>query len=150
MDLRKNAAEDLLAGVEPDTELISQALVTREIGRAFPGAVDTTITNDEWFPAHADLNWSNITTPECWIIDWEDFGLAPRGLDSANLWISSLGLPKLAERVYRDRRFDLETRHGRLMALFACAKIVNDSSAPEVVVQRTVKVASGLINRPHR
>jgi len=113
----------------PDTETITQALVTTEINRAFPGQVDATITDHEWVPAHADLNWANLTSPECWILDWEDHGLAPRGLDAATLWISSLTVPTLAERVYRERRADLATRSGKLMALFHCAKILTDSDA---------------------
>ena len=54
---------------------------------------------------------------------------APRGLDPATLWINSLTVPTLAERVYRERRVDLETRSGELMALFHCAKVLNDSGA---------------------
>ncbi|MGH3923129.1 MAG: phosphotransferase [Pseudonocardiaceae bacterium] len=112
----------------PDTEPIAQPLVAAEINRAFPDRVDTTITDHEWVPTHADFNWANanLTSPECWILDWEDHGLAPRGLDAATLWISSLTVPGLAQRVYQERRADLDTRSGRLMALFQCTKIVND------------------------
>ncbi|WP_215545130.1 phosphotransferase [Amycolatopsis sp. CA-230715] len=113
----------------PDTEAMSQALASREIERAFPGRVDTTI-DDQWVPAHADLNWSNLTSLECWILDWEDHGLAPRGLDAANLWASSLSVPALADRVRRERESDLDTRPGTLMALFCVAKLLNDSSVP--------------------
>ncbi len=129
----------------PDTEPITQALVTAEITRAFPNQVDATVTDDNWVPAHADLNWANLTSPECWILDWEDHGLAPRGLDSATLWISSLSIPHLAERVYRERGSDLETRPGKLMALFNCAKILNDSSAPRPLFEATTREAAKLI-----
>lgn len=120
------AAQHTTRIATPDTQPISQALVDAEIRRAFPGPVDTTVTDQAWVPAHADLNWANVTSPECWILDWEDHGRAPRGLDSATLWISSLIIPDLAKRVYQERRADLETRPGRVMALFQCAKIVND------------------------
>src|SRR5262249_55726379 len=113
----------------PDTETITQDLVRTVIERAFPGQVDSTITDAPWVPAHGDLNWANLTAPDCWILDWEDFGLAPRGLDSGTLWITSLAAPPLAERVYHERQDDLETRSGKLMALFHCSKILNDSSA---------------------
>jgi hypothetical protein len=115
----------------PDTETITQALVTNVIERAFPDTVDTTITDEEWVPAHADLNWANVTGPEFWILDWEDHGLAPRGLDAATLWISSLTVPTLAERVHHERRTDLDTRSGKLMALFNLAKIVSGAGARE-------------------
>ena len=118
--------------------------MTREIERAFPGRADTTIT-EEWVPAHADLIWANLTWPACWIIDWEDHGMAPRGLDAANLWASSLGIPGLPERVWQERRADLETRPGTLMALFYCAKILNDSSAPGELREITTHEADALI-----
>ncbi|MFX0576916.1 phosphotransferase [Nocardia nepalensis] len=117
----------------PDTKLIIQALVTETIEQAFPDQVDTMINNQPWVPAHADLNWSNLTAPDCWILDWEDFGLAPRGLDAATLWTNSLMVPTLADKVFRERRADLATRSGKLMALFCCSKDLNDpdfASAP--------------------
>ncbi|MGW0775727.1 hypothetical protein ACWD01_19225 [Streptomyces sp. NPDC002835] len=106
----------------PDTESATQELVTRTIRRAVPEITDTTV--DEWAPAHADLTWANVTGPEFCVIDWEDWGMAPRGLDAATLWGNSLAVPELAERVWRERRLDLESRSGRLMALFFCAKVV--------------------------
>lgn len=145
-----NASLDALAGqhttrvATPDTEKITQALVTREIERACPGRVDTTITESFWVPAHADLNWSNLTGPDFWILDWEDHGMAPRGLDAANLWASSLTVPELAERVYRERRADLDSRPGKLMALFSVAKILNDSSLPDELRELTTREADKL------
>jgi hypothetical protein len=129
----------------PDTDSITQTLVTSTIDRAFPGRVDSTVTDDGWVPAHADLNWSNVTGPECWILDWEDFGLAPRGLDSATLWTDSLTVPYLADRVYRERRADLDTRPGKIMSLFNLAKIVNDSFVPERLAELTRHQADALI-----
>lgn len=128
----------------PDTEVITQALVTREIERAFPGRVDTTII-EPWVPAHGDLNWANLTGPEFWILDWEDHGMAPRGLDAANLWASSLTVPELADRVYCERRADLESRSGKLMALFSVAKILNDSSIPDELRRLTTREADKLV-----
>ncbi|SDY70513.1 hypothetical protein SAMN05216215_103315 [Saccharopolyspora shandongensis] len=129
----------------PDTEVMTEGLVAREIERAFPGRVDTSI-GDPWVPAHADLNWANLTGPgECWILDWEDHGLAPRGLDAANLWASSLTIPVLANRVWSERRADLETSTGRLMALFCLAKIINDSSVPAPLHEAATGEAEALI-----
>ena len=123
----------------------AQHLVTAEINRAFPDEIDATITGYEWVPAHADLNWANLTCPECWILDWEDHGLAPPGLDAATLWISSLAVPTLAERVCWERRSDLETRSGKLMTLFHCAKIINDaSSSTDPVFELTAREAAKL------
>ncbi|MGN2642380.1 hypothetical protein ACTD5D_40655 [Nocardia takedensis] len=122
------AAQTLTRRATPDTQPITQTLVTDTIEAAFPGAVDTTLDDiGAWVPAHADLVWSNLTAPDCWILDWEDFGLAPRGLDAATLWIGSLMAPALADKVMRERRADLTSRSGQLMSLFTCSK---DLTAP--------------------
>jgi hypothetical protein len=71
--------------------------------------------------AHADLHWGNLTAPQCNLLDWEDWGLAPGGLDAATLWGFSLGVPSLAERVEREFRADLDTRSGKLAKLLFCA-----------------------------
>lgn len=56
--------------------------------------------------------------------------MAPLGLDSASLWANSLAVPDLAERVWAERRRDLESRDGLLMAMFCLAKIVGDYADP--------------------
>ncbi|MFI1799892.1 hypothetical protein ACH427_21405 [Streptomyces sp. NPDC020379] len=109
----------------PDTVPIERSGVWATIRRAFPDS-SLDITFDAWTPAHADLNWANLTGPkECWLLDWEDWGMAPRGLDAASLWGASLAVPDLADRVWRERRSDLECRTGRIMCLFVCAKILD-------------------------
>lgn len=113
----------------PGLRLITQARVTETIIKVFP-AVDTAV--DEWTAAHADLGWANLTAPTCHFLDWEDWGMAPRGLDAATLWSESLAIPDLAERIYRHRRADLDTRTGRLMRLYRCAVLIaaGDRSGP--------------------
>ncbi|WP_042162457.1 hypothetical protein [Streptomyces lydicamycinicus] len=120
----------------PDTVTITQARVTQEITSTF-GDLDTTLA--DWRPAHADLNWANVTGPMFCLFDWEDWGMAPRGLDAASLWGNSLALPGLAERVWRERREDLESRDGLLMALFYCTKVVGrwaDEADPKLAPAR--------------
>ncbi|WP_079169143.1 MULTISPECIES: hypothetical protein [unclassified Streptomyces] len=112
----------------PDTETITQELVASTIGSVFSG-VDTTLT--EWTPAHADLHWANMTAPTFCIFDWEDWGMAPRGLDTATLWGASLAVPALADRVREERRADFESRDGKLMTLFVAAKILGPYAHPE-------------------
>lgn len=113
----------------PDTETITQTLVTESIRAAFPGDYDTTVGH--WVPAHADLNWANMTEPTFCLFDWEDWGNAPLGLDSASLWGSSLAVPSLADRVWWERRADFESRDGKLMTLFACSKILGPHAHPQ-------------------
>jgi hypothetical protein len=106
----------------PQTIPISQERVTATIEKVFPGRVETIVA--EWAAAHADLAWANLTTPDCWLLDWEDWGLAPRGWDAATLWGNSLVVPVLAERVQREHRADLESRTGVVSQLFFCCEII--------------------------
>ncbi|MER7131305.1 hypothetical protein [Streptosporangium saharense] len=85
----------------------------------------------EWRLAHADFNWANMTAPAFCVFDWEDWGMAPRGLDAANLWSVSLAVPALADRVRSERRDDLESRDGKLMTLFVAAKILGPYADPD-------------------
>ncbi|MGF1425525.1 hypothetical protein [Kitasatospora sp. LaBMicrA B282] len=113
----------------PDTELITQQLVDQRIRAAFPAAVNTAVAS--WSAAHADLNWANATGPELCLFDWEDWGMAPRGLDSASLLAASLAVPALADRVRSERRADLESRDGMVMRLFVLAKIAGPHAHPD-------------------
>ncbi|WSQ69731.1 hypothetical protein OG393_33360 (plasmid) [Streptomyces sp. NBC_01216] len=112
----------------PDTETITPELVTETIHGVFPG-VDAAL--GEWRPAHADFNWANTTAPAFCMFDWEDWGMAPRGLDAASLWGASLAVPALADRVRSERRDDLESRDGKLMTLFVAAKILGPYADPD-------------------
>ncbi|MEU9044473.1 MULTISPECIES: hypothetical protein [unclassified Kitasatospora] len=113
----------------PDTERITQELVDDTIRAAFAEVVNTRV--DRWCPAHADLNWANVTGPEFCLFDWEDWGMAPRGLDSASLLAASLAVPALADRVRRERMADLESRDGMVMRLFVLAKIAGPHAHPD-------------------
>ncbi|MHC5701917.1 hypothetical protein OTC26_010735 [Streptomyces tirandamycinicus] len=129
-----NASLDALAAqhtnriATPDTETLTQELVTGTIDSVFPG-VDTAVV--EWRPAHADFNWANMTAPVFCVFDWEDWGMAPRGLDAASLWGASLAVPALADRIRSERRNDLESRDGKLMTLFVAAKILGPYADPD-------------------
>ncbi len=129
-----SASLDALAGqrtariATPDTELITQSLVDQTIQMAFPSEADTAIR--QWVPAHADLNWANTTGPQFCLFDWEDWGNAPQGLDSASLLGASLAVPALAERVRRERSHDLESRDGKVMTLFVFAKFAGPDAHP--------------------
>jgi len=113
----------------PDTVTITEAHISEVIQTVFPGLPNTAV--ERWNPAHADLNWANVTAPEFCLFDWEDWGMAPRGLDSAALWSQSLGVPALADRVRRERADDLSSRDGKVMMLYACAKIAGPYALPQ-------------------
>lgn len=100
---------------------ITQERISATIHQVFPD-VDTTI--DEWTTAHADFAWPNLTALNCCVLDWEDWGVAPRGYDAATLRGESLAVPALAERIYQERQTDLDSRSGRLSQLYYCAKAI--------------------------
>jgi hypothetical protein len=102
----------------PDSELITQERIASVIGQVFPG-IDPAIT--EWACAHADLGWANLTAPQLWLLDWEDWGMAPRGTDAARLWFASLTDQALTQQVTTCLGHDLASRSGQVMALFECA-----------------------------
>jgi hypothetical protein len=70
------AAQDTRRVATPDTLTLTQALVTESVRDAFAGDFDTTV--ERWVPAHADLNWANMTAPTFCLFDWEDWGNALR------------------------------------------------------------------------
>lgn len=114
--------ESLTALGKHKTERVgmSQAHLSKRIGQVFDG-VDTRV--DEWATAHTDLHWSNVTT-DGHLLDWEDWGAAPRGHDAAVLWQSSLPNSALAAQVQREFTADLQTRSGKLTQLLQCANAI--------------------------
>lgn len=132
----------------PHTDLISQERVTATIEGVFPGCVETVETTvTEWAVAHADLAWANLTAPRCWLLDWEDWGLAPRGWDAATLWGNSLAVPELAQRVQREYRADLDSRSGLLSQLFFCCELIaagDDYAGP--LAEPSRREAARLVN----
>lgn len=74
-----DAAMDELAAANtprlatPDLEPISVERVEAAISKIFP---DAAAPIEQWMTAHADLNWANMTGPDLWILDWEDWGRA--------------------------------------------------------------------------
>ncbi|MGH3695276.1 MAG: phosphotransferase [Pseudonocardiaceae bacterium] len=118
--LRKSLAE--LAENHTDRVGMRQEHLAMRINQVFPGEVDTTI--EEWVTAHADLHWGNLTAPDCYLLDWEDWGAAPRGYDAAVLWGFSLQVSGLADRVQREFQTDLGTRSGKLAQLLFCSNVI--------------------------
>lgn len=127
----------------PHTRPITQQRVTETIQAMFP---DVEAIVEEWTVAHADLSWVNLTAPTCRVLDWEDFGLAPRGWDAATLWASSLAMPALAERVQQVFAADLGCRTGLVCQLYACAELLaagEDYAGP--LAQPARAAAEGLV-----
>jgi hypothetical protein len=131
----------------PGLRPITQARVTETIHQFFDG-VDTTV--DEWTAAHADLAWPNLTAPNCYLLDWEDWGMAPRGFDAALLWSESLAVPALAARVYEERRTDLDSRSGTLCRLYCCAKLIAGGNHSGALLAPAISSADNLFTALRR
>jgi hypothetical protein len=84
---------------------------------------------DEWHCAHGDLHWSNVTYPDFMLLDWEHWGLAPRGFDAANLLVSSCAQPELVQKIVTAFAADLDSRSGRVALLAALARRFRDIEA---------------------
>ncbi|MBA8827812.1 hypothetical protein FHX42_005219 [Saccharopolyspora lacisalsi] len=112
---------ELLQAYSTDRIALSQAHLSDRIRSVFGDRVDTTVT--EWRTAHGDLHWGNVTV-DGELLDWEAWGLGPRGLDAACLWGISLTDPLLAERIEREFAAELSTRSGRLCRLMVCATAI--------------------------
>lgn len=139
--------ESLIALGQHRTERVgmSQAHLTKRITEVFGDAVDTTV--DEWATAHTDVHWSNVSV-EGHLIDWEDWGAAPRGLDAACLWQAALPAPEVAERVRREFAVDMDTRSGKLAQLVQCANAIraaNRLGAPTLLSEPARAAADVLL-----
>ena len=82
--------------------------IVRRWGADAPHAVD------DWRLAHGDLQWSTVTAPNLMFIDWNEWGLAPRGHDAAKLIIFAIKQPDLMRRL--EAAF-AEDRSGRVALL---------------------------------
>ncbi|OHV32738.1 hypothetical protein CC117_24345 [Parafrankia colletiae] len=111
-----------LAGATTTRVAVRQDLIDRRISEYAGTAVDPTV--DEWSTAHADVHWANLTAPRMVLLDWEGWGLGPRGLDGATLWAFSLLVPAVAARVSDLFAEDLSCRSGALARLFLCVELL--------------------------
>lgn len=140
--------ESLAALAEHETDRVGvrQDHLALRINQVFPGEVDTTV--DEWATAHADLHWGNLTAPDCYLLDWQDWGAAPRGRDAVSLWGASLLVPALAGRVEHEFQADLQTRSGKLAQLLFCSNVIRVNAKradPSPLVEPAKRAADTLL-----
>lgn len=105
---------------------MAQEHLTHRINQVFEN-VNTDV--DELTTANTDIHWGNLTAPDCYLLDWEDWGLAPRGLDAATLWGHSLLVPAVADRIQKVFASDLGSRAGLLAQLLFCSNVIRLNSA---------------------
>jgi hypothetical protein len=103
----------------------------------------------EWRTAHGDLSWDNVTAPNVMLLDWETWGLAPRGYDAAYLLVHSISRPVLARYIEDAFREDFASPSGCVSLLVACAEMLNNiehtgdnqhgAAAVEAIAQRALE-----------
>ncbi len=120
-------ALDILRKVGTDRESISADEMSTVIKERFGPHVEHTA--DEWHCAHGDVHWANVTHPHFMLLDWEHWGLAPRGYDAAYITVFSCARPDLVRILEAAFAADLDTRSGRVARLFLLARQLNQITA---------------------
>lgn len=80
---------------------------------------------------------AGITGPECYLLDWEGWGMAPAGYDAATLYCHSLLVPGVAARVRAEFAEELDTPDGVRAQLLVVARMLGRSGQgdyPELVL----------------
>lgn len=117
---------DLLkvAAVTTDRLAVRQQWIGRRVpeltGRPAPQIRD-------WRCAHGDLHPANLTESGA-LLDWEGFGMAPRGYDAALLYAYSLLAPQTADRIFATFADDLTSPDGRAALLVVAADLLLSAS----------------------
>ena len=117
-DLR--SALDTLAGHHTERGELTQEDVTNRLLAYFGSGIDSTVT--KWTTAHNDLNWSNVTTPNLFLLDWESWGRKIAGYDAASLYILSMLAPDTAEQVYKTFADLLDSPDGKRAQLLVISR----------------------------
>jgi hypothetical protein len=126
---------DALSGHKTARLPLSQRAVTRRLRQYFADRIDPVI--DFWVTAHNDLHWNNLTRPDCFLLDWDGWGMAPAGYDAATLYCHSLLVPDVAARIYEEFSTELDTSDGVRSQLLVIAHMLDRSGHgdyPELVL----------------
>jgi hypothetical protein len=73
--------------------------------------------------AHGDLHWANLLAPECGLLDWEAWGMAPPGR-AAYLYVHTLLVLSAATAVHAELAPLLNSRDGLLAQLHATTRLL--------------------------
>ncbi|WP_370219821.1 hypothetical protein [Kitasatospora sp. GAS1066B] len=132
-DLREDPQlqDDWWSGLKSALDGIATAPGTKVILRpawmeeAFPKYLGIPApTEVERTTGHGDLHWANLTARPLMLLDWERWGLVPVGYDPALLWVSSLLVPAVADRIRVEFSDVLDTPAGRVGQLAALAEML--------------------------
>ncbi|MEU1439652.1 hypothetical protein ABZ438_37130 [Streptomyces sp. NPDC005786] len=115
---------DTIAATPTDRTAVRQQWIDRAVptytGRPAPQITD-------WTCAHGDFHLANITASGV-ILDWEGFGMAPRGWDAALLHAYALAAPATADRIHLALADTLDTEAGHQALLIVAADLLQSVS----------------------
>ncbi|MFF5623852.1 hypothetical protein ACFY5A_00715 [Microbacterium sp. NPDC012755] len=103
--------------------------IRRRIAVFFGLDVDTDV--GDWRAAHGDLHWNNLHAEPFAMVDWEAWGLAPRGYDAAFLLCHSLAEPDIVAQITRRFADDLDSDDGVVSQLYVLTKLLTRADAGE-------------------
>ncbi|MFJ2598609.1 hypothetical protein [Streptomyces erythrochromogenes] len=112
---------DALSGAEPPRTTIRQEWADRVFPQ-FLGIPAPALT--ERVTGHGDMQWANLTGHPIVLLDWERWGAVPVGYDPAMLYVNSLRVPAVAERVRKEFAEILEMPAGPIGELVALAEML--------------------------
>lgn len=115
------AGLDALAAAEPPRTTIRQEWADR-VFPEFLGIPAPALT--ERVTGHGDIQWANLTHHPLVLLDWERWGAVPVGYDPAVLYVTSLRVPTVAERVRKEFADVLDSPAGRTGELVALAEML--------------------------
>ncbi len=104
----------------------------------------------EWCVTHCDVHWANVTAPKFALLDWENWGLAPRGYGPARLLVMSATDPDMVRRVESEFAMDFKTSSGCVALFAAIAHVIMQISigeAPVALSKPVEDLASDFVSR---
>lgn len=118
-----HASIDRTAAVTTTRKVTDQATISHRVPVFFGTEIDTLVTT--WQPAHGDLHWNNVFSNPFGVVDWEAWGLAPRGFDAAFLLCHSLAEPATAVRIQDEFQEDLNSTDGVISQLYVMTRLLS-------------------------
>jgi hypothetical protein len=68
VEIRQRERDGSGGGLAPNRVCLDAATLVERVG-AF--GVTVNLPSLAWTTAYGDLHWGNLTTPQCWLLDWE-------------------------------------------------------------------------------
>ena len=119
----KNLKQQLshLYGEKIDFLACRQELISRRLRERYQIVEDVMIKN--WGAIHGDIHWANLTH-DCYLLDWEGYGIGPKALDPSFLYCFSLLNQDLTKKIGKIFSDVFKSRDGYICLLFAAAEIL--------------------------